>query len=46
METNLTHTDLERYRRQLMLRGFTLGHQRWLGNSTALVAGVGWQSES
>jgi molybdopterin/thiamine biosynthesis adenylyltransferase len=41
METHLTHTDLERYRRQLMLRGFTPDHQRWLGNSTALVAGVG-----
>jgi molybdopterin/thiamine biosynthesis adenylyltransferase len=41
METHLTHTDLERYRRQLMLRGFKPDHQRWLRNSTALVAGVG-----
>jgi molybdopterin/thiamine biosynthesis adenylyltransferase len=31
----------ERYKRQLMLQGFTPGHQRWLGNSTAIVAGVG-----
>ena len=31
----------ERYRRQLMLHGFTNDHQRRLGNSTALVAGVG-----
>jgi molybdopterin/thiamine biosynthesis adenylyltransferase len=41
MEEQLTHTDLERYRRQLMLRGFTPDHQRRLKNSTALVAGVG-----
>ena len=41
MGEHLTHTDLERYRRQLMLRGFTLDHQRRLRNSTALVAGVG-----
>jgi molybdopterin/thiamine biosynthesis adenylyltransferase len=37
----LTRNERERYRRQLMLRGFTPGHQRRLGNSTALVAGVG-----
>ena len=41
MELELTHTERERYRRQLMLRGFTDDHQRWLRNSTALVAGVG-----
>jgi molybdopterin/thiamine biosynthesis adenylyltransferase len=41
MDTYLTQTDRERYRRQLMLRGFTPDHQRGLGNSTALVAGVG-----
>jgi molybdopterin-synthase adenylyltransferase len=41
MEEHLTHTDLERYRRQLMLRGFTPDHQRRLRNSKALIAGVG-----
>jgi molybdopterin-synthase adenylyltransferase len=41
MEQQLTHTEQERYRRQLMLRGFTTDHQRWLRNSTAFVAGVG-----
>lgn len=41
METQLTQTDRERYRRQMMLHGFTEDHQRWLRNSTALVAGVG-----
>jgi molybdopterin-synthase adenylyltransferase len=41
MEMELTHMERERYRRQLMLRGFTTDHQRWLRNSTALVAGVG-----
>jgi molybdopterin/thiamine biosynthesis adenylyltransferase len=41
MEQQLTLTERERYRRQLMLRGFTPDHQRWLRNSTALVAGVG-----
>jgi molybdopterin/thiamine biosynthesis adenylyltransferase len=41
MEIELTHTDRERYRRQLMLRGFTTDQQRQLRNSTALVAGVG-----
>ena len=41
MEIELTHMERERYRRQLMLRGFTADHQRWLGKSTALVAGVG-----
>ena len=37
----MTKQDLERYRRQLTLPGFTPDHQRRLGNSTALVAGVG-----
>ncbi len=41
MDAQLTHAERERYRRQLMLRGFTPDHQRWLRNSTALVAGVG-----
>ena len=41
MEEHLTHIALERYRRQLMLRGFTPDHQRRLRKSTALVAGVG-----
>jgi molybdopterin/thiamine biosynthesis adenylyltransferase len=41
MDEQLTHADRERYRRQLMLNGFTEDHQRWLKNSTALVAGVG-----
>jgi molybdopterin/thiamine biosynthesis adenylyltransferase len=41
MEIQLTHRELERYRRQLMLAGFTPSHQQWLRNSTALVAGVG-----
>ncbi|HEX9019679.1 MAG TPA: HesA/MoeB/ThiF family protein [Nitrospirota bacterium] len=41
MDKQLTHTDLERYRRQLMLPGFTNEHQKRLKNATALVAGVG-----
>ena len=41
MDKQLTNNERERYRRQLMLRGFTEDHQRWLRNSTALVAGVG-----
>jgi molybdopterin/thiamine biosynthesis adenylyltransferase len=41
MDGHLSHMNQERYRRQLMLHGFTNDHQRWLGNSTALVAGVG-----
>ena len=41
MDGQLSHMNQERYRRQLMLLGFTNDHQRWLGNSTALVAGVG-----
>jgi len=34
-------TSFERYRRQLMLAGFTTDHQQKLKNSTALVAGIG-----
>ena len=41
MDGQLNHMNQERYRRQLMLHGFTNNHQRGLGNSTALVAGVG-----
>ncbi len=37
----LTEIELERYRRQLMLDGFTLGHQQRLKGSTALIAGIG-----
>ncbi len=41
MDEPLTNFELERYRRQLMLPGFTVEHQRRLKNSTVLVAGVG-----
>lgn len=41
MDTELTHTERERYRRQMLLRGFTADHQQWLRNSTAIIAGVG-----
>ncbi len=41
MEEQLTHRELERYRRQLMLNGFTVDHQKRLKNSTALIAGIG-----
>lgn len=41
MEELLTNRELERYRRQLMLNGFTADHQKRLKNSTALVAGIG-----
>jgi molybdopterin/thiamine biosynthesis adenylyltransferase len=41
MDEQLTHADLERYRRQMMLHGFTADHQRRLRNSSALIAGVG-----
>ena len=40
-EEGLSVTELERYRRQLMLSGFTAEHQGKLKRSTALVAGVG-----
>ncbi|MBF0560017.1 MAG: HesA/MoeB/ThiF family protein [Nitrospirae bacterium] len=38
---SLTERDLERYRRQLMLGGFTTAHQQKLKDSTALIAGIG-----
>jgi molybdopterin/thiamine biosynthesis adenylyltransferase len=41
MDGHLNHSNLERYRRQLMLHGFTADQQRRLGKSTAIVAGVG-----
>jgi molybdopterin/thiamine biosynthesis adenylyltransferase len=41
MQAQLREKELERYRRQLMLRGFTEDHQQRLKNSSALVAGVG-----
>ncbi|MBI5409127.1 MAG: ThiF family adenylyltransferase [Nitrospirae bacterium] len=41
MENLLTAGGLERYKRQLMLHGFTVGHQTKLRNSTALIAGIG-----
>ncbi len=37
----MTEEERERYRRQLMLQGFTLRHQERLKASTALVAGIG-----
>lgn len=39
--TSLSGREIERYRRQLMLQGFTLEHQERLRNSTALIAGIG-----
>ncbi len=41
MEERLSERELERYRRQLMLDGFTLEHQRRLKDSAVLVAGIG-----
>ncbi len=41
MDHHLTEGDRERYRRQLMLRGFTADHQQRLKDATAFVAGVG-----
>lgn len=41
MKGILNETDLERYRRQLMLDGFATGHQQRLKDSTALIAGIG-----
>ncbi|MFZ5997544.1 MAG: HesA/MoeB/ThiF family protein [Nitrospirota bacterium] len=41
MTTTLTERELERYRRQLMLGGFTLEHQQKLKDATALIAGIG-----
>ncbi|MDA8087870.1 MAG: HesA/MoeB/ThiF family protein [Nitrospiraceae bacterium] len=40
-EGGLSSAETERYRRQLMLSGFTAEHQEKLKRSTALVAGVG-----
>lgn len=37
----LSERELERYKRQLMLGGFTKDHQRKLKNSSALIAGIG-----
>jgi molybdopterin/thiamine biosynthesis adenylyltransferase len=33
--------EAERYKRQLMLGGFTIDHQQYLKDSTALIAGIG-----
>lgn len=41
MHEAITDRERERYKRQLMLGGFTADHQKRLKNSTALVAGVG-----
>jgi molybdopterin/thiamine biosynthesis adenylyltransferase len=41
MNGQLRDRERERYRRQLMLRGFTEDHQRRLKNSSALIAGIG-----
>jgi molybdopterin/thiamine biosynthesis adenylyltransferase len=38
---SLSERERERYKRQLMLHGFTLEHQERLRNSSALIAGVG-----
>jgi molybdopterin/thiamine biosynthesis adenylyltransferase len=37
----LSEREIERYRRQLMLQGFTMDHQERLRNSAALIAGIG-----
>jgi len=37
----LSETEIERYRRQMMLKGFTREHQEMLRGSTALIAGIG-----
>jgi molybdopterin/thiamine biosynthesis adenylyltransferase len=41
MNRQLNERELERYRRQLMLGGFTPEHQKRLKDATALVAGIG-----
>jgi molybdopterin/thiamine biosynthesis adenylyltransferase len=41
MDAQLTDIERERYRRQLMLQGFTIAHQERLKKSSVLVAGVG-----
>src|SRR5271169_239899 len=38
---NLSDRERDRYRRQMMLDGFTLEHQQKLKDSTALIAGIG-----
>ncbi len=40
-KTCLSEMEMERYRRQLMLQGFTIEHQERLKNSAALIAGIG-----
>ncbi len=40
-DIGLTETEMERYRRQLMLQGFSLETQQRLKASTALIAGIG-----
>ncbi len=37
----LSETEKERYRRQLMLQGYTMEHQKRLKSVTALIAGIG-----
>lgn len=39
--SELTDTETERYRRQMMQRGFSVEHQKRLKESTALIAGIG-----
>lgn len=39
--SRLTEVEMERYRRQMMLHGFTVEHQRKLKDSTALITGIG-----
>ena len=41
MISQLNNEDLERFKRQLTLNGYTKEHQTKLKNSTALIAGVG-----
>jgi len=41
MDCGLSERELERYRRQLMLDGFTQAHQKRLKNASVLVAGIG-----
>lgn len=41
VETRLTESELERYRRQMTLTGLTEKHQKTLKSSTAMVAGIG-----
>lgn len=41
MRDQLTDNELERFKRQLTLNGFTMEHQLRLKNSTALISGIG-----